>query len=72
MRADGPENLAEQPSVGDMRPEPLTGRRPTLERIRVEAAEAASRARRRITVTRIALGVMLLSLAAIAYALLAR
>jgi hypothetical protein len=62
------EKLAEEPS--EMQPQRLTGGRPTLERIRIEAEERAVRQRRRVLVTRIAVVVVVLSLGAIAYALL--
>lgn len=71
MQADSHDNLAEAPAVGDMQPIALTGRRPTLDRLRVEAAEAATRQRRQKLLTRAALAVVGVSLIAIAIALLA-
>ena len=62
------EKLAEESS--EMQPQRLTGGRPTLERIRIEAEERAVRKRRRVLVTRIAVVVVVLSLGTIAYALL--
>jgi hypothetical protein len=71
MQPNGREKLSESPALGEMQPVALTGRRPTLERIRVEAEAASARRKRRITITRIASAVVVIALAAIAYALLA-
>jgi hypothetical protein len=68
---DGREKLAENPSVGEMQPVRLTGRRPTLDRIRVEAEEAALRKKRRKMIVRVASVLVVVSLAALAYGLLA-
>jgi hypothetical protein len=65
------EKLAEESSVGEMQIR-ITGSRPTLEKLRIEAEAAAVRRRRRVLVTRIASAVVVVSLALIAYALLAR
>ena len=71
MQPNGREKLSESPAAGEMQPVALTGRRPTLERIRVEAEAASARRKRRVTITRIASGIVVIALAAIAYALLA-
>ena len=70
MHVDGHEKLAEAPSIGDMQPIAITGRRPTLDRIRIEAAEAAAKERRRALLTRAAIAVGAVSAAAIVVALL--
>src|SRR3954465_5975845 len=72
MQPDNHEKLAEGPSIGEVEPIPLTGRRPTLDRIRVEAAEAEARRQRQKMLTRVALVVAVLSLAAIAIAIVGR
>jgi hypothetical protein len=70
MQPDSREKLDEEPAIGDMQPIPLTGARPTRDRMRVEAEEDATREKRRQTLTRVAIGVVVISLLAIGGALL--
>jgi cytochrome c-type biogenesis protein CcmH/NrfG len=69
MQSDGRESLAE--GGGGEQPVRLTGRRPTLERIRGEAEEASNRRRRRTLITRVASAVVVVALAVLAYGLFA-